>query len=244
MISAQNMGVQFEENFVLQNISFEVQKGEYIGIIGPNGAGKSTLLKLILGMVKPTQGSINVAVGARFGYVPQNYLPKNLFSVSVQEILEMGLSRISCWRNTTESRILQEKIEIVGLDASFFKKPFHDLSGGQKQRVIIARALLQDPEILLFDEPLSGVDFATKLQLYDVLAEINTLQKTTILFVSHEVESVVNRCHRILCLNKKLHEGCHPLDFIVGKSSLCPTVPIPEKLHPVHHHHDLSSSSC
>ncbi|MEI7511526.1 MAG: ABC transporter ATP-binding protein [Candidatus Peregrinibacteria bacterium] len=244
MISAKNITVAFNGTPVLENISFEIQKGEYVGIIGPNGAGKSTLLKTILGMITPTSGTLAVDEGVRFGFVPQNYLPKISFSISVRETLEMGLKRRSFWRRAGEKEQLEEKLSLVGLDSSFLPKPFHALSGGQKQRVIIARALLQNPEILLFDEPLSGVDFATKIQLYDLLAEINTTQSTTILFVSHEIESVIERCHRVLCLNKRLHEGCHPLDFIQGKTTQCAIPPEKGVICPVHHHHPLYEKEC
>jgi zinc transport system ATP-binding protein len=130
---------------------------------------------------------------------------------------------------------------MVGLETSFLKKNFQDLSGGQKQRVIIARALLQEPDVLLFDEPLSGVDFETKLQMYELLAMLNDKYKTTIIFVSHEIESVIAKCHRVLCLNKKMHKGCHPLEFAQGNLESCPVLKTEKSLHPIHHHHSLTS---
>ena len=172
--------------------------------------------------------------------MPQNYLPDNFFSLSVREILEMGLLRRSFFRRKTEEKIFTEKLNVVGLDESFLQKSFHILSGGQKQRVIIARSLLQNPNVLLFDEPLSGVDYTTKLQIYELLAKINQEHKTTIIFVSHEIESIIQKCKRILCLNKGLHEGCHPIDFMQGKLDKCTVLETTHSIRPIHHHHDNS----
>lgn len=150
----------------------------------------------------------------------------------------MGLPRASFFVTHQEKTLCMEKLEMVGLDASFVSQSFHSLSGGQKQRVIIARSLLSSPTVLLFDEPLSGVDFPTKLQIYELLSHINTEYGITIVFVSHEIESVVSECHRILCLNKTLHEGCHPMDFIRGNVFKKPCIfPKKRKSIPIHHHH-------
>jgi zinc transport system ATP-binding protein len=237
VISLQNVSVSFGDVSALQDISFRVEKGDYIGLIGPNGAGKSTLLKVMLGIIPPTKGKVIIPETVTFGYVPQNYLPENFFSLSVQEILEMGLMRMSFFRKKSERKIFTEKLSVVGLDESFLKKSFHSLSGGQKQRVIIARSLLQDPNILLFDEPLSGVDYTTKLQIYELLSSINQKYAVTIIFVSHEIESIIQKCKRILCLNKKLHEGCHPIDFMQGKLESCPVLESINAIRPIHHHH-------
>lgn len=237
IITFHNVSVRFGGAFALEDISFEIQKGDYVGLIGPNGAGKSTLLKTILGIIHPQKGKITLHDSVSFGYVPQNYLPANFFSISVREILEMGLPRTSFFRKKTEEKLFLEKLSMVGLQESFLEKSFHTLSGGQKQRVIIARSLLQNPNVLLFDEPLSGVDYTTKLQIYELLANINQHYQTTIIFVSHEIESVIQKCQRILCLNKKLHEGCHPVDFMQGRLDTC-QIPANHPLHPIHHHHN------
>lgn len=238
IISVQNVSVCFRDVFALEDISFDIQKGDYIGLIGPNGAGKSTLLKTILGIIIPSTGKIVVNNSVIFGYVPQHYLPENLFSLSVLEILETGLSRRSFFRKKSEKELCIAKLAVVGLSESFLKKSFHSLSGGQKQRVIIARSLLQNPNVLLFDEPLSGVDYNTKLQIYDLLAMINKEHNTTIIFVSHEIESIVKKCKRILCLNKNLHEGCHPIDFMQGKLNTCTVLEPDLAVRPIHHHHN------
>lgn len=238
IITLSNVSVSYGDIFALEDVSFELEKWDYIGLIGPNGAGKSTLLKILLGSISPNKWDVTINSDVRFGYVSQNYLLDNFFSISVKEILEMWLNRMSCFRKKWEEKVFIEKLSIVGLDKSFLKKSFHDLSGWQKQRVIIARSLLQSPNVLLFDEPLSWVDYTAKVQIYKLLAQINKKYETAIIFVSHEIESIVTKCKRILCLNKKLHEGCHPIDFMHWKLKSCSVSELHTSIHPIHHHHN------
>lgn len=240
IILLENISVSFGDIFALENISLSIKKGDYIGLLGPNGAGKSTLLKTILGTVFPSSGKRNVDSGVQFGYVPQNYLPHHFFSLSVKEIMEMGFDRFHFFRQSSEQKKIEEKLSQVGLSTYLLSHSFHSLSGGQKQRVIIARSLLSDPNVLLFDEPLSGVDYATKIQIYELLADLNTLYGITIIFVSHEIESVVQKCKKVLCLNKTLYDGCHPVVFIQGEKEQCCSMSDVHVL-PVYHHHSLLS---
>lgn len=242
IITAKNITVQFRNILALQDISFSIEKGEYIGLIGPNGAGKSTLLKTLAGIVSPTGGQVLVQKGIRFGYVPQQYFLNTRFSISVQEVIGMAESR-SFFRFAGRKKYCIDALQKVGLGKDFLQKNFQTLSGGQKQRVIIARSLLDMPDVLLFDEPLSGVDFETKIQVYTLLEELNQQYGTTIVFVSHEIESIVAKCKRVLCLNRTLHEGCHPLEFARGRSANCPVQNQnhnhnpSSSIHLVHHHH-------
>ena len=237
MIAAQNVGLQIEGNIILNDVSFSIVKGEYVGLIGPNGAGKSSLIKLILGFHKPTSGALSIAPEIQIGYVPQNYNLSAIVPISVREVMLMT--------GVKKNDFLQENLEKVGLSNDFLTKNFHKLSGGQQQRVIIARALCSKPDLLVFDEPLNGVDFETKLSIYDLLLNLNKNKDVTILFVSHEVEHIVGHCDHVLCLNRTMHEGCHPLDFAKGVVSACS---VPDKTLqtaqtvPIHHHHSADSS--
>ncbi len=233
IIKVKNVSVIIEGNLILDDISFSLNKGDYVGLIGPNGAGKTTLIKTILGKIKYSQGSIHIKSGTKIGYVPQNYKLSQVVPISVREVLLMG--------KNAESKYSEEDVlKLVGLEKEFLQKNFHDLSGGQAQRVIIARSLFGNPDVLFFDEPLTGVDFETKLKLHELLSHLNKTQGLTILFVSHEVEHIIHACHKILCLHKKLHEGCHPIDFIKGKIK-CPVIETTFKMCPVHHHHKTQS---
>lgn len=229
IIKVKNLTVELAGEKILDNVSFVLNRGDYVGLIGPNGAGKTTLVKVILGFLKPTKGKVIGANKVKIGYVPQNYRFSPIVPIAVSEVIKMAGVRVT-------QRVV-EVLSLVGLDQSFFGRNFHELSGGQQQRVIIARALAINPDVLIFDEPLSGVDFKTKVALYQLLADLNESQELTILFVSHEVDHIVGKCSDILCLNRQLHSGCHPLDFAKGKVNSCNLEKADINVLPVHHHH-------
>ena len=229
MINAKNIGLQLDGDVILDDVSFVIEKGEYVGLVGPNGAGKTSLLKLILGFHKPTSGTLNITKGLKVGYVPQNYALSAIVPISVREVLKMS--------GVNQEAALISHLEKVDLEASFLTRNFHQLSGGQQQRVIIARALCLDPDLIIFDEPLNGVDFETKIKIYELLSRLNKSKPLTILFVSHEVDHIVDKCDHILCLNRTMHTGCHPLDFAKGNTTDCPVLTTNPKVVPIHHHH-------
>jgi len=240
IIEANSVGLQRERNVILDDVSFSIENGEYVGLIGPNGAGKSSLIKLILGFYKPSSGALKIAPNVQIGYVPQLYSLSNVVPISVEEVLLMAGGKTDKSLN-----YLTAQLEQVGLNSDFLTKNFHQLSGGQQQRVIIARALCSEPNMLVFDEPLNGVDYKTKLSIYDLLLTLNKSQKLTILFVSHEVDHIVGHCDHVLCLNQTMHTGCHPLDFAKGIITDCPVLDldnVPQTV-PVHHHHDQNQNN-
>ena len=237
MIEAQNIGLQRKGNLILDDVSFSIKKGEYVGLIGPNGAGKSSLIKLILGFMKPSSGSLKVDPKTKIGYVPQSYALSKIVPISVEEVLMMSGVK-------NQKQLLQESLDKVDLGAEFLTKNFHNLSGGQQQRVIIARALCSQPELLVFDEPLNGVDYETKLSIYELLLDLNKTKKLTILFVSHEVDHIIGHCNHVLCLNQTMHTGCHPMDFAKGIITDCPVLDNVSQTLPVHHHHHDEKDTC
>lgn len=206
-----NLTVKYGKQIALENVSFEIQPGEYVGLIGPNGAGKSTLLQTIMGLIKPEQGEIATYPKQQIGYIQQHMSINNSLTLAVKEVVGMGIPKRSRLKDD-QFRIAQA-LQQVGLSNEFMRRTFSSLSGGQKQRTIIARSLIHEPKLLLFDEPLAGIDYQTKIKIYDLLADLNQKLEIAILFVSHEVEHITSRCERVLCLNKHLHEGCHPLSF-------------------------------
>lgn len=231
LVNAKNISYQAGESLILANISFQIKSGDFIGLIGPNGAGKTSLAKLIIGQIKPSAGTLERKEQLRVGYVPQTHRLSGASPISVREILAMS--------KVLDAPQYQKKLQEVGLDSNFIDYNFHDLSGGQKQKVLIARSLLQKPELLIFDEPLSAVDYNAKIQIYKLLSNINHKQKIAILFISHDVDHVITECHEILCLNKTLHTGCHPLDFAKGKITPCKDNSCStNNIAPVHHHHN------
>ncbi len=237
-IIVEHLSKKIGQNIILNDVSFTIEKGEYVGLIGPNGAGKSTLLKILLGLVNQSSGTHHISDYGFIGYVPQQYILQEQLPISVREVIRMGLPShgiVSIFKN--DSSQIEHAVQLVDLPISILSKCFHDLSGGQKQRVVIARAMVAEPDILFFDEPLSGVDHATKSYIYQLLAKINKKKRMTILFVSHEVENIIEQSDRVLCLNKAMHYGCHPIDFARGEVACSTAVEISQKK--IHHHHSL-----
>ena len=191
---------------VLHSVGFEVTEGEFIGIIGPNGGGKTTLLKLILGFISPWSGK-NSVLGKKptqypnsIGYVPQAMNFDKQFPLTVMDlVLEGRLSQLHWWGSF--SKLDKEKamhaLEQVHL-ADCHNKPFGTLSGGQAQRALIARALAQEPKILLLDEPMACVDIQAEADIYDVLSKIQ--KNLTILMVTHDIRAVIQQVERVLCI--------------------------------------------
>jgi len=205
---------------VLDNVSLTVDKGEFAAIIGPNGAGKTTLVKAVLGLVEPDSGSITLfgrpqtALGpmrAKIGYVPQIFAIDLSFPVTVFETVLMGTyGRVGVGRRPRpEDRAAAlAAIEKVGI-ADLKDRPIRRLSSGQRQRAFIARALANSPELLVLDEPMTGVDVATTGSLYTLLRELKA-EGVTIVLVSHDVGVVANYVDRLACLNRSLVAHCRP----------------------------------
>ena len=235
-IKIENLSLKFGNKTILEDINLEINLGEYVGLIGPNGAGKSSLLKCILGLFTPSSGKITFKDNINFSYVPQYFLGETGFAISVLEVIRMGLLNKSFFNKSKNLKDIKTALKKVGLNESILKENFLNLSGGQKQRVVIARALVGNPDVLIFDEAFSNVDMISKIKIYELLARINQEDKTTIIFVSHEVDTIIQKCKRVICLNKHLHEGCHPVKFMQGELQSLEKNPV--QINQIHHHHN------
>ncbi|MGB9614524.1 MAG: metal ABC transporter ATP-binding protein [Fervidobacterium sp.] len=198
VIDVKNLNVKFGDVHILKNVSFKVKKGEFIGIIGPNGAGKTTLIKALLGFI-PYDGSIYFY--GKVGYVPQLSSFNREFPISVYDFVRLPIRNKKDWKK--EVAELLEKIGLPG----FGNKLISTLSGGEYQRVSLARALVMQPDILILDEPESGVDDMGKARFYELLNEVREQKNITILMVSHDIGMIFEKCTSVMCLNKTLH--CH-----------------------------------
>lgn len=201
---------------VLKQIDLRVEPGTTLGLIGPNGGGKTTLIRLLLGLEKPTRGSIHIdnlepihAIrrGNLLGYLPQNpRLPAN-FPLDVKQLVRLGLAgKTGMMRSYSKDdlQFVDELIDRIGL-SEIASQPVGQLSGGQLQRVLIARALAPRPKILLLDEPTTGIDRAGQQHFIDFLQSLKQDLKLTIVFVSHDLRAVTSISDRIACLNVTLH---------------------------------------
>ena len=201
IIEIKKLSVQIDNNKILDDISFDVAKKEIVAIIGPNGSGKTTLFKAILGLI-PYSGKIKILGKPvseklnQIGYVPQKFSFDRTFPITVEEFLYLTPEKV---RKELIFAVLKE-LEIT----KFKDQLIGTLSGGQLQRVLIAKAIMKSPQILLFDEPTSGVDIEGIKDFYSIIKHLNEIHNATILMISHEISMVYKFAHKIICLNKNL----------------------------------------
>lgn len=213
VIEVDNLSFSYGNEPIFTKIGFSVYKGDFIAIIGSNGTGKSTLLRLILGELAPATGHIRLfdqdvrqfKGWPKFGYVPQAGLQSSVnFPATAEEIVKANLfSQIGLLRFPKKEHRdkTQRALELVGMEA-YAKRLIGDLSGGQQQRVMLARVLVSDPEMMLLDEPTTGVDAQTVQSLYALLSRLNRETGLTIMMVTHDIGRAANYVSRILCLEE------------------------------------------
>lgn len=190
MLSVQNLSFRYDaySKYILEDISFEVEKGEYVSIVGENGSGKSTLVRLLLGLLKPTTGEVQQRASS-IGYVPQKKINLTHFPLTVFELLDSYRRVLKVKDRNTVYNMLEE----VGL-LGFEKKLAGELSGGQLQKLYIARALINKPELLILDEPSTGIDVKGQREIYAILKRLNQDSKITIISVDHNLDEI-GRAH-------------------------------------------------
>ncbi|XOB63073.1 metal ABC transporter ATP-binding protein [Campylobacterota bacterium DY0563] len=210
IIEVSNLNFSYEEQKVLEDVNFKIEKNHFLTIIGPNGGGKSTLLKLILGINKLQEGSIKIFGKnhldeiSNVGYVPQNTNVNLNFPITVLEIVMMGqnslLKRLFGYKKDEKQKAI-EVLKKVGME-NFSKNKISNLSGGQRQRVLIARALFSNPKILLLDEPTSNIDIKGCEQIYETLKDLN--KQIPVIVVSHDISVILKYASKAFYINKKM----------------------------------------
>lgn len=224
IIRVDNVSFSYNGNHVLDGIKLEVMPGDYLGLIGPNGSGKTTLLKLILGLLQPKSGRVDlfgkplhrVKDWTLLGYIPQKATQfENKFPITVWETVSLGriakrglLGKL----NNDDRKAIDNALSKVSL-LSYKNKLLDELSGGQQQRVFIAKALASDPQLLILDEPTVGIDSQSQGEFYELLTQLNKEGKT-IVIVSHDISVIANEVTSLACLNKTLVYHGTPKQFI------------------------------
>ena len=223
IIEIKNLSYSYQNDLVLENINLNIQKNDFLAIIGPNGGGKSTLLKLLLGIIKIKSENIKIYGKppsknlSKIGYLPQNTNINTNFPIKVLEVVMMGhikkrkekLKSKNLWHkyfnigyNEFEKSCALQSLKEVGME-KFANKKIGSLSGGQRQRVMIARALCNNPSILILDEPTASIDVNGQKQIYDLL---QTLNKTiSIIVVSHDISVILQYANKVAHINKTLN---------------------------------------
>lgn len=206
VVEIENLTIEYPDVKAVDNVSFSVNQGDFLGIIGPNGAGKSTLFSAMLSLNTNYKGVIKFFGKdirkskdylKEIGYVPQKPIFEKNFPATVNDVVRMGLLRESDENKIDE--ILKE-LWIHELR----KKRIGDLSGGQQQRVFIAKALVNNPKILILDEPVTGIDQQSIELFYSILRQLNSKQNITIIWSSHDLDAVNRLANKVACLNRTL----------------------------------------
>ncbi|MDP8887186.1 MAG: metal ABC transporter ATP-binding protein [Thermoproteota archaeon] len=209
IVEVDRLSYAYSGNLVLSNISFTVEEGDILGIIGPNGAGKTTLFSCMLGLRDDYTGTIkilgedikkkNCKVFKNIGYIPQKKTVDQNFPATVEEIVSLGINVMG---KTSKEKIALA-LETVGLLAQKDRR-VGELSGGQQQRVLIAKAMVNDPKLLILDEPATGIDLEMQNKFYSLLKKLNQENKITMIWASHDLDAVNRLATSVACINRSM----------------------------------------
>lgn len=197
LISAHGIGVKRADRYLVKNADLTLEAGKIVTLIGPNGAGKTTLVRSVLGLIKIDEGTIQRNADLRIGYMPQKLHIETSLPLTVARFLALGGKPRSA---------LTEILQLTGV-SQLLTSPMQLLSGGETQRVLLTRALLRDPQLLVLDEPVQGVDVAGQAALYGLINEIRKQRHCGVLLVSHDLHLVMANTDTVICLNQ--HVCCH-----------------------------------
>jgi len=215
VIQATNLAVRYGQTEALRDISFSIEKGDFVGLVGPNGGGKTTLAKAVLGLIPKTKGKIllfgkeqkNFDGFSKIGYLPQKQSSINqLFPATVGEVIFLGLlskkrrpKRIS----QEDGRKIDQTLSLLGI-LDLKNKMLSELSGGQQQRALLARALVSDPELLILDEPSTALDPSSREDFFKLVQKLNQETKTTIILITHDTGYIGQYANKLLYIDRKL----------------------------------------
>lgn len=239
MVEIEKLTVDYQGILALDNVNLSVETNDFLGIIGPNGAGKTTLFGCMLGLLNNYKGDIkflgsNIKKSKRYlqqiGYVPQKPVFEKNFPATISEIVGLGQSKNS--GKETIDTVLQ-KVWLHELS----HRRIGDLSGGQQQRVFIAKALVNNPKILILDEPVTGIDSQSKELFYQILKDLNQKENITIIWSSHDLDAVAKLASKVACLNRTLFFHGISEEFFDNKDLLKMYSESSMQLH-MHHHED------
>lgn len=207
VVEIDHVSFAYPGNLVLDDISFSIGEGDLLGIIGPNGAGKTTLFSCMLGLLSGYSGAIRIfgqdirkerGIFRNIGYIPQRKSIDANFPATVEEIVSLGIigGKISHGK-------IADALDTVAL-APYKDRRIGELSGGQQQRVLIAKAIVNDPKLLILDEPATGIDLETQNRFYSLLQKLNREKKIPIIWASHDLDAVNRLANRVACINRSM----------------------------------------
>jgi zinc transport system ATP-binding protein len=230
VLAADDVTFGYGSELVVDHVSFSIRAGEFAALVGPNGSGKSTLLRLLLGLLCPDAGTVRCLESdprrltdrGRVGYVPQRHTLAPDLPATVEEVVATGrLARRGWWRpaNPTDRAAVDHALESVALD-HLRSRPVRELSGGQQQRVLIAKAFASEPELLVLDEPIAGVDIESQQLFRDSLVHLVREHAAAVLLVSHELGAVADDLDRVIVMKRRIVFDGPPADLTATGVSL------------------------
>jgi len=205
LISARCISLSREARTILEDVDLDIGRGEIVTLIGPNGAGKTTLVRVLLGLEEPDRGDVRRIPGLTVGYAPQRFDRDPAIPLTVARFLTMAVR--------ADAAAVAHVLEEVGA-SHVAKQQLHELSGGELQRVVLARALIRNPDLLVLDEPVRGVDYVGEADLYGLIGRIRASRGLGVLLVSHDLHVVMAQSDRVVCLNR--HVCCHGVPVSVA----------------------------
>lgn len=217
ILTVEKLLVILEHATLLENISFSVKSGDVVAVVGPNGAGKTILFRALLGLI-PFRGSVIWAPGVRLGYVPQKLAIDRLVPITGREFFLLKSPHF--WltpKNFLDH--LQHELSLVGLSEKTLSKPINELSGGQFQRLLIAWAMIDHPDVLLFDEPTTGIDIASVQAVYQILDRLAEERQTTVLLITHDLGVVKRYADQVIGLDRHIITSGTP-KMVLGQKAI------------------------
>ena len=230
LVQAEHVSFSYGEDLVLDDVSLSVGAGEFVALVGPNGSGKSTLLKILLGILRPAAGTIRILGQApdrfterwRLGYVPQRPELTSEIPATVEEVVAAGrLARRGWWRRLRgeDREVTRHAIDSVAL-GELRSRPVNELSGGQQQRTFIARAFASEPDLMVLDEPIAGIDRESQSRFRDSLTHLIAEHGAGVLLVSHELSAVARDLNRVIVLKQRVLFDGPPSELLAAGVSL------------------------
>lgn len=204
LLEAKGLHKRYGAQHVIDDVSLRLRPREILTIIGPNGSGKTTLIRLLLGLETPDSGTVERRAGLSVGYMPQRVRIDPVLPLSVRAFLMLHPHR-----HRPDARTLEMVSREAGI-AHVLEAPIQDISGGEWQRLLLARALLCEPELLVLDEPVQGVDVTGQAQLYELITRVSRQRSLAVLMVSHDLHLVMSATDEVICLNHHVCCAGHP----------------------------------
>jgi zinc transport system ATP-binding protein len=241
IVTINNLNLRSNSDIILDDVSFEIKKGDFLGIIGPNGAGKTTLFKCMLGLNKDYLGTIKIfnkeikkdykEIYKKIGYIPQSNNFDQRFPATVKEIIQLGaIGKKVDWKK------MDNLLEMTGI-SEYLNRRIGDLSGGQQQRVMITKALIHEPELLILDEPATAIDANILKLFYKLLIKLNKEKNITIIWSSHDLDAVNLLSNKVACIYKKLLFHGRSEEFFSDENNLKKFTESAMHIHIKSHHH-------